>query len=283
MPVLALGLHFVLILLLGLSGAPRQEGAERRQWIETVVPRMEDAAAQLGHARRLKRQMWGKEGEDLDFWRALAVEAYQAVRLFHPGARQSCVEAAFRAGEILRAGAASARALEEFRWALRNGEGSDFRARAGLEIGHLHRRAKRWREALQSYMDVAADPGAEHVRREDAWLWAGAAWQALGREEEARRAWRRIADDGRNPLARVRAYDELGLLLLGKGDLEGAAGVLDQCLRALSQYALEETEMGERVRNALLRMRVVEQLQREIDGGNASSAEHGTSRKTLTR
>jgi len=269
----------VLVALLGFLAPPRQEEREHREWIESVVPRMQDARAQLGHARRLKRQMADREGEEREFWSELAVEAYQAVRLFHPGARELSVEAAFRAGEILRAEGAARRAHEEFAWAARHGDGTDFRARARLEIGHLHRRASRWREALQSYMDVASDTAAAGRRREDAWLWAGTSWRALGRDEDARAAWTRVAEDGADPIARVRAFDELGLMLLDAGDLEGAAGTLDRCLRALSRNALEETETGERVRNALLRMRVVERLRRAIEVRKPSSDGQGSSRK----
>ncbi len=276
----ALVLLFVLLLLFAGGAAARGQSTEQRKWIETVVPRMAGAEAQLGHARRLKRQMADKQDEELVFWRKLTVEAYQAVRVFHPEARASCVEAAFRAGEILRAGGDEAAALEEFRWSAQHGQGTEFRARARLEMGHLQRRAERWREALECYLDVAADAGVSAARREDAWLWTGTAWRALGRAEEARLAWQRVAEHGTDALARVQAFDELALQRLRDGDLEGAAGVLDQCLRALSARALEETETGERVRNALLRMRIVEELPRAIALRNDSSSTQGSPRKS---
>ncbi len=73
----------------GTRLVPFAQGPEGKEWIETVVPRMASAEAQLGHARRLNRQMAEKEGDELVFWRKLAVEAYQAVRVFHPEARAS--------------------------------------------------------------------------------------------------------------------------------------------------------------------------------------------------
>jgi tetratricopeptide (TPR) repeat protein len=241
---------------------------------------MASAEAQFGHARRLKREMNAKRGDDLVARRRLTVEAYQAVRVFHPEARAVCVEAAFRAGEILRAGGDEQRALWEFRWAARHGVESEFRARARLEIGHLQRRALRWREAREAYLDVAGDPAASAARREDAWLWAGASWKALGHLEDARNAWRRVAEHGTDPLARINAFDELGLSFVEECELEGAAGVLDQCMRALSASALEETQQGERVRNALLRMRVVVELPRALARRKSSSVEQGTPRKS---
>ncbi|MEQ1894536.1 MAG: hypothetical protein ABL998_18505, partial [Planctomycetota bacterium] len=145
-----------MLLVLALAPAGLQDVAPDRKWIETVVPRMSSPESQLAHARRLKREMVSKKGDELVFWRKLAVEAYQAVRLFHPEAKEAAVEAAFRAGEILRSADDGARALAEFRWCASNGQGSDFRARARLEIGHLERREEHWREALEAYMDVGA-------------------------------------------------------------------------------------------------------------------------------
>jgi tetratricopeptide (TPR) repeat protein len=265
----------VLLALLQSTGgdASRGQDAEPRAWLESVVPRMASAEAQLGHARRLKREMNAKQGAELASWRRLAVEGYRAVRLFHPERRAACVEAAFRAGEILRAAGDGPGALAEFGWAARQGLDGEFRARARLEIGHLHRRALRWREALESYLEVAADPSAGAARREDAWLWAGTSWKRLGQPEDARNAWRRVAEQGTDPLARITGFDELALSLVEESELEGAAGILDQCLRALSASALEETEQGERVRNALLRMRVVDELPRAIARRNSVQAD----------
>ena len=241
-----------------------QGGEPDAKWIETVVPRMATPEAQLGHARRLKRELGTKQGEEIAFWRKLAVEAYQAVRVFHPGAKALAAEAAFRAGEILRAGEEPERALAEFRWCVSAGQGTDFRARARLEIGHLERRAERWREALEAYMDVTADARAAPARRDEGWLWAGTVWQALERPEEARSAWRRLAEQGSEDLLRIEAFDELALAWLAADDPEAAAGELARCLELLSPRALEETETGERVRNALLRMRIVSELPRAL-------------------
>jgi hypothetical protein len=62
----------------------------------------------------------------------------------------------------------------------------------------------------------------------------------------------------------VRAYDHLALALIEDDDLEGAAGMLERCRAALSDVALEETQRGERVRNALTRMRAIAELRRAI-------------------
>ena len=189
---------------------PAGAGDERR-WIETFVPRLETPAAQLAHARRLKRNLEGAEPEERAFWRKLSVEAYQAVRLFH-GDAAAAAEASFRAGELLRAGGDDERALVEFQNAEMLGAGTDFRSRARLEIGHLHRKNARLREALDAYLRVTADAAGESFRRDDAWYWAGVVWRAEDQLDDARNAWRRVAEHGVDPLDRILAFDAIGLL-----------------------------------------------------------------------
>jgi len=238
---------------------------------------MREASAQLEHARRLKSRMVSQTRESRAFWRKLAVEAYQAVRAFHPEDVTVAVEASFRAGELLRSGGEPERALAEFTWAARARRGV-FSTRARLEVGHLHRRSGRCRKALDTYLDVAADAAARASHRDDAWLWSGQIWKREGRLEEARTAWRRVAEHGEDPLDRIRAFDLLGELWLEKDDIEAACGVLNECLQALTQAALEETRKGERVRNGMLRMRLVDVLPRAIARRNGSSNEPVTSR-----
>lgn len=274
--------RFMLLLLAswpgtGVLAQERPVPRDERRWIETYVPRLETPSAQLAHARRLKRNLEGAEPEEQAFWRKLSVEAYQAVRVFHTDAA-AAAEASFRAGELLRAGGEDERALTEFQNAELLGAGTDFRSRARIEIGHLHRKSGRPREALDAYLRVTADAAGESFRRDDAWYWAGVVWRAEERLDDARGAWRRVAEHGIDALDRIHAFDAIALSYVELGDLEAAAGVLNECLTALSERALEETSEGERVRNALLRMRVVDELQRAIARKNHSSEETRSSR-----
>lgn len=230
-------------------------------WSEAPVARMDRPAAQLAHARRMKRVMFARRGEDRAFWRTLTVEAYRAVRHFHPDASELGAEAAFRAGELLRAGQAFDQALEEFRVARDLGRGTPFVARAGLEAGHVQRRVGRPRQALDHYLAVAGDASAEPRHRDEAWLWAGRVWSAQGRADDARRAWRGVAEGDGDPLDRIRAYDELGLSWIREGDLERAAALARECAGALADAALEETELGRRTRSALLSLRTAAELE----------------------
>jgi hypothetical protein len=192
------------------------------------------------------------------------VRAYRAVRTHFPDDVLAGAEATYRAAELLRAGGDAPGALAEFAWVRDRGGESPFRVRALLEIGHLERRAKRTQPALAAYEAVLGDAAASQRQKDDASLWAGSVYQDAERPEDARRAWQRVADGGEDPLDRVRAYDHLALESVGRGDLEGAAGILERCREALSEIAAEETRLGERVRAALTGMRAHDELQRAV-------------------
>ncbi len=229
------------------------------------VPRQESARAQLEYAARRKRELHGRGGEARRRARAEAVAAYRAVGVHFPRDRTLRAEAAFRAGELLRAGGAAVEALEEFRAARRLGERTEFEARAGMEIGHLHRRKRRHLEALVAYERILADGDSAHRQRDRASYWAGRVHEELGRPGDARRCYERVARRGADPVDRIRAFDAWASSLIDRSDLEGAAGVLELCRSSLRDVALEETALGERVREALERMRSVGRLAREVE------------------
>jgi tetratricopeptide (TPR) repeat protein len=227
------------------------------------VPRHADAGAQLAHARARKQEMIGLEGSARERARGAAVDAYQAVREHHPRARAAVAEASFRAGELLRAGDRLGEARAEFLLAVTEGRGTEFRARARLELGHLERRAGRAEAALDAYLAVLADDQSCAHHRDAALLWTGRVHADEDRFEEARRAWRLVAESAEDPVDRVRAFDELGALWIRRGDAEAAAGELARCGAALADVAREKTETGERVRAALESMKSL-RLLREI-------------------
>jgi len=248
-----------------VTGTRRSAPSSPVAGVESEVPRLESARAPLDHATRCKPELRGREGEARRGARAAAVEAYRAVRRHFPRGRALGAEAAFRAGELLRAQGAEAEALAEFTAARRLGARTEFAARAELEIGHVHRRAKRAMEALAAYERVLTDPGADSCVRDRAGYWAGRVHASLGRGADARRAYERVARDGVDPTERVRAFDAWADSLIDEGDLEGAAGVLELCRVSLDDVALEETELGQRVREALERMSSVERLVGEVE------------------
>jgi tetratricopeptide (TPR) repeat protein len=229
------------------------------------IPRMESAKAQLEHAATLKKAVTGAEGEARDRARKMAIEAYRSVREYFGGDAPACAEAAFRAGELLRAADDMPGAQSEFAIARDRGEGTSFQVRAMMEIAHIDRRAKRLEKALDGYEAVVSDESSTVRQKDDAMLWAGRVYSDLERPKDARRMWQRVADKGDDPLDRIKAWDMMASMLVDQADLEGAAGLLERCREALADVAQEESKLGERVRSALSSMRSQEELARAVE------------------
>jgi tetratricopeptide (TPR) repeat protein len=228
------------------------------------VPCFDSAAAQLRYATACKLRAWSAGARDAGELRGWAVRAFQAVRLHFPDQRALAAEAAFRAGELLRADGHAGWAAVEFRAAIELGERTDFRARARLELGHIERRAGRWSQALEAFESVIVDRSAGARWRDEAALAIGRLHASQGRAEDARRWLQRAAELGEDPLLCVRAYDAWALSYVDAGDPEAAAGVLALARRALTSVALEETELGQRVALALERMSCIARIEDAI-------------------
>ena len=255
--------------LLLVAGAVCGQVSERpptaRRTAPEPIPRLPTAARQLAHARGLKGRRQGASDSMKLVWADRAISAYRAVRELHPKVPSSGAEAAFRAGLLFVATARPELGVEELEAAVALGEGTEFRPRARMEIGHVHRRAKRYGRALDAYLELAFDPGDARDHRDDAWLHAGDAWRARGELCDARRAWRFVSAGADDPCTRVFAFDRLGILKLDAGDLEGAADILNECVRSVTESALERTHRGERVRRALANMHLVDELPRQVE------------------
>jgi hypothetical protein len=237
------------------------------------VPRFAAAVQQLEHARAKRQELRGLEGAARERARDAAVDAYRAVRAHHPEDRAAIAEAAFRAGELLRAAERFDEARGEFSLAVATGSGTAFRGRARLELGHLARRAGAHAEAHAAYLGVLADAQVCAHERDQALYWLGRSELALGREQAACAAWRQLADEALDPVDRVHAFDELGLAWLRRGDPEAAAGEWNRCAAALADEAREQTETGERVRNAFANMRTLRLMREAAQRRAARDAE----------
>ncbi len=262
-----LSLIAVSILCLALPGAARERSVPEgtRPSAAGNVPKLETARAQLEHADQLRRGLRGLEEEARAGARKLAIEAYQAVREHFAADAPACAEAAYRAAELLRQTGDLDAARAAFGVARARGHGTPWRVRAAMENGHLERRAKRNVEALACYEAVMADDAAGVRQRDEAALAAGRCLSDLERSDDAVRVWRRVAEGGDDPLDRVRAFDLWAQELIGRKDLEGAAGVLASCRTALEPAAAEESRLGERVRAALDSMRAHDELARAVE------------------
>jgi tetratricopeptide (TPR) repeat protein len=260
-----------------LAPAATARAAPAARLVGAEVPRQETASAQIAFAAKLRKSMDGKLGAERDALRAQAVAAYRAVRVLWPEDPDACAEGAFRAGELLRAAKANAEAAQEFEIAREKGSHEGFGSRARLELAHLLRRTKQLERALAEFEALAALPRAPQDRRDEAGLWSGKVQHDLGLRAQACRTWQRVAEQAVDPIDRIQAWDWLVDDLVDARDLEGAAGMLERAREALAPVAAEETKLGERVRNAMQRMRSIDRLQhalekraRERDGARES-------------
>jgi tetratricopeptide (TPR) repeat protein len=199
-----------LVLLAGLLGPILQEGASAA----------DGARALLERASELKGHLTEVRGREREALRRRVVETYRAVRERFPAQSAEIAEAAFRAGELLRSSGEVREAREEFELARAVGTGTPFRARAGLELGHLARRAELFEDALAHYRGVLGDAQSPAAQRDQASLWAGRTCVELGPAKEARELFRRAAEQALDPCDRVEAYDALASGLDRRGRLE---------------------------------------------------------------
>ena len=252
--------------------APARTTREPAQQGERVleVPRRRSPGAQLAQARSWKGKLGPRaSAAEADLERVVA--AYRAVRRYHPKATRLGAEAAFRAGRLYVEAGRYAEARGEFEWARRLDPEGRFGLRATLESAHMLRRQTRYEQAKNVYLTLVEGPDIPASLRDEAGHWTAWILRAEDRVAEAQDRWRRIAEQTRDPVRRVRSFDEIGLCWLARGDLEAAAGVLDECLQASSQDAREETFRGERTRHALARMRLARALSRAVAERKRSS------------
>jgi len=229
------------------------------------VPKCETARAQLEYAAKRKKALRGTRGKEREAARERAVEAYRAVHYHYSRELAARAEAAFRAGELLRAGRQTEQARKSFEDAAKLGADTEFRARGWLEVGHGYRRAHRLVDALGAYEKVALDVKAAPQHRDGALLWKARLQSRLGRGSEARATWEGVARKGFDPFDRLNAFDAWALHLIERDDLEGAAGVLGLCSELLGERLAEATRNGERLRRTHARMRSISRLKSALE------------------
>ncbi len=148
---------------------------------DTGEQALRDALVLRARARGTPKKVRAREVE-------LAVRALDAAWELLGDRSALRAEAAFRAGELLRTARCDARARVRFERAAACGR-TTFRPRAGLELAHLHRRARRWSAALDAYEAVVFDRLSTRKQRDTAELWRARVYAESGRGREASRIW----------------------------------------------------------------------------------------------
>ncbi|MFT6040639.1 MAG: tetratricopeptide (TPR) repeat protein [Gammaproteobacteria bacterium] len=230
--------------------------------LEPLPVLMADTADRaLERARAKKQALQGERGESLTKLRAEAVAAYVRVHERWPKSGATAAEAAFRAGELLRAGQEPQLAIEQFLIATKLNNPGEFAARSLYEIGHVQRREGNIEPALAAFEQLVASGPVDAHLRDMSSVWYAKVLAEAGQLPDAERVLRRLTKTATEPTDRIRAYDELILMVVERGELEGAAGWLAECKHSVRESAGELTAKGQRVTRALERMRGLTALQ----------------------
>lgn len=224
------------------------------------APKQVDAKAQLKHAAAVKKGVRGLKGEERRAKLKDVAEAYSAVARYFPESAAEVAEAHFRVGEIRRTIGDREGALVSFEKTLESKGNRKFSARAALEIGHLHRRAKKLPESVVAYLRAAREFADQADPRDEGLLWAGKVKLSLKEADAARGFWKEVAEKGADPLDQIKAWDLIASSLLAEGKPAEAGAAVEQCQHALAQAASEPTNRGARVKKALERMKSVKKL-----------------------
>ncbi|GJM23402.1 MAG: hypothetical protein DHS20C15_33170 [Planctomycetota bacterium] len=227
--------------------------------------------AALNEARAVKQAAYELEaGEARSAALLAAAEAYSRVSQNERFELAARVEAAYRAGELLRTHGSTELAVERFARCVRLGEAAhveeqpklrEFAARALLEQAHVQRRGKRFAEAAAGYAEVSARFAEVSRRAAQARGWQ---LRMLLEQEQLDAAVslggelvKHLDDD---PLESVQGVDRLGAVLVEAGQEPEAQALVERLQQALSPHLEGEGAAVERLRLALQELRVTVRL-----------------------
>ena len=220
------------------------------------------ALAEASAAKRAAQKLDDEAREPALLEVAARYDAIAGNGEFDPASR---AEAAFRAGEILRARGRLAEAEPRFAKAVELGadapKGREFAARGMLEQAHLKRRAHDETAALELYAQVRERFSDQRRTAATALTWRGKLLLAAGRTDEAAQALQGFATEyPEYPKDAVRNADLLAVELFESGDEAGAKAAVDRVRAALAPVVDAGGKQGESVAGALKAMRVTEML-----------------------
>lgn len=237
------------------KNAPPKKGDAPR------VERAEDAKQQLKKADEARRAVTGK-GEERRALVVKAIAAYSAVLEYFPEAKTEASMGAFRLGELNRSLGLNNEAKDAFAKVATLGGDRKIQARALFETAHLYRRTKELGKALETYRKVATNFADEVSTHDDSLYWIGMLHSQNKEYDKARESWRIVADQGGDPLDRIRAFDRIAGAYVKEGKRDQAVKIIEESKTALHDAAAEPSTRGARVRKALERMSSIRAIER---------------------
>lgn len=268
-----MGVRSILVALVLVWGAlvrdpwPRTdlEGAAPLDFLNSAPPEPSDgesAEARMRAAREAKAAI--AEARDRSRARKRAAALYMEVADAFPDAGALTAEALFRAGELLRANGDIADAIAVLKRAAAVARPGVFACRAWYEVGHIERRQGQLDAAAAAFVLASEAADGTRRRREQAELWRARCIAESGQRAAAEALLRDLVRRIEDPCDRLRAYDQLVILLVEQSRLAGAVGYFAEAKRSVMAEAQQATELGDRVRRALEDLRSLDVLREAI-------------------
>lgn len=232
--------------------------------IAAEIPKQSDAKAQIKFARSLKKETHGLKGEEKREKLKEVALAYASVPSYFPNAAAENAEAYFRLGGIRRSINDREGAMLAYEKTLETNGNRKFSARALLEIGHLHRRAKSFDTAIASYEKIGKDFADQADQRDSGLIWIGKLRFQQKNSDAARAAWQQVAEKGEDPVDRAKAYDLIAGSYLSESKQGDAAATIEKCKQVLAPFAEEPGTKGARVKRALEKLKTPAKLSPEV-------------------
>lgn len=219
------------------------------------------AVERLKEASSLKRTSFKQAPEKKKEILLKTVECYRSVCNDFPEDRAACSEAGFRMGEILRTLKQSEEAKRAFEQSVEFDPASRFAARALKEIGHLHRRAKEYDQAMACYRRVLSECTDWNEDCADALTWIGKVHLKQGEHEKARTILVSFADTyPQFPDEAIRNIDLAAESYLDEGNREKAEELLSRWRQHFESQMGKDERLDKKIEKALERMKTPEQL-----------------------
>lgn len=253
----------ILITALILLAAALAAGAGTATAAEDV-PKLADAKSQYGAAALLEKQVKGTKGLERRAAQEKAATAFEAVGRYFPEEAPLAARALYRAASLYERFKDRENAVRCLKQALGMQAENAVKARSHLLLGHIYRRARSLKEAIDEYQIVINDHPRAEAQGAEAMGWLGKCKARLGDQQGAREVWEtRITRFPTRFRLVVDSSDWIACSYHREGRMKEARETLETCRKRMADLAADSGPLGHRVRKALAGMRIVRLLEAE--------------------
>lgn len=219
------------------------------------------AALKLKEASSHRRTSFKKPAEEKRRILLEAAALYEGVIRDFPDYRSESAQAGFRAGEIYRTVGLPERAEKAFLLTLKFDAKGEFAARSLNEVGHLFRRKKEYRRALEYYSRVQKECPDIREQCAVAVTWTGKVLLKQEQGDRGRQVLLGFSDRFPEfPVQAIRNIDLAACSLIKEGRISEAAAMVQSCRDRFAGTLTGEKEENRKIETALQKMKAPEML-----------------------